>query len=463
MNARLVGLFGAAVLFAAAPLAAQKAGTVELGAFGRYTNFDQSLRVEDGGGGGGRLGIFVARNVEIEGDISYSSLPREGGIGGHLSAVPIHARLIYNIPAGEHSAVLIGAGYVRNEYGKTFDGSDNGFGGLLGLRLALGGLFSLRFDLTGDYVSSPAIADLTPNLPLAADLDNWNYGAQAGLSLMTGQGPRDSDRDGIVDDFDRCPNTPRGAVVDSNGCPDSDGDGVFDLTDQCANTPAGDAVDARGCSLPKDADGDGVTDDRDRCPNTPVGDAVDANGCSLPKDADGDGVVDSADRCPNTPRGRPVDANGCPIAQDSDGDGVNDDLDRCPGTAAGVQVDAVGCQILFKERQTTLILEGVTFNVGRAELTDAARAILLTVAQSLVGNPDIRVEVAGHTDITGSRGLNMRLSQARAESVMNFLRQNGVAADRMTAKGYGPDKPVATNNTRAGRAQNRRVELIRQN
>ncbi len=139
-----------------------------------------------------------------------------------------------------------------------------------------------------------------------------------------------------------------------------------------------------------------MTDDLDRCPNTPAGDAVDANGCSLPKDADGDGVVDSADRCPNTPAGTQVDASGCPIPQDSDGDGVNDDRDRCPGTPAGVQVDAVGCRILFQEQQTTLVLEGVNFETGKADLTQAARAILLTVAQSLVANAEIRVEVGGH-------------------------------------------------------------------
>lgn len=429
MIARLVGLCGAAVLFLAAPLAAQKAGTIELGIFGRYTNFDEALRMNDGGGGGGRIGIFVARNLEIEGDVSYTSQDRERNAGGQISAVPIHARLLYNVPAGDHGAVILGAGYVRNKYGKSIgvvDDSDNGFGGLVGLRTALGGTVSLRFDVTVDYMSTPVTEQIFPD-----DHDNWNYGVQAGLSLLTGQGPRDSDRDGITNEFDRCPNTPRGAVVDSNGCPDSDGDGVFDLTDQCANTPAGDRVDARGCSLPKDADGDGV--------------------------------VDSADRCPNTPRGTAVDASGCPIPQDSDGDGVNDDRDRCPGTPAGIQVDAVGCQILFQEKQTTLILEGVNFALNKADLTEGSRAILLSVAQSLVANPDIRVEVAGHTDITGSRALNARLSQARAESVVSFLTQNGVSADRLTARGYGPDKPVATNNTAAGRAQNRRVELNRQN
>ena len=209
--------------------------TIELGIFGRYTNFDEALRMNDGGGGSGRIGIFLARNLEIEGDVSYTSLDREGDLSGQISAVPIHARLLYNIPAGDHAAVILGGGYVRNMYGKSIpvlDDSDNGVAGLVGLRAALGGAISLRFDVTVDYMSTPVTEQI-----FAADHDNWNYGVQAGLSLLTGQGPRDSDRDGIADDFDRCPDTPRGAVVDSNGCPDSDGDGVFDLTDQCANTP----------------------------------------------------------------------------------------------------------------------------------------------------------------------------------------------------------------------------------
>jgi OOP family OmpA-OmpF porin len=158
-----------------------------------------------------------------------------------------------------------------------------------------------------------------------------------------------------------------------------------------------------------------------------------------------------------------VDSEGCTVPQDTDGDGVDDSLDRCPATAAGTQVDAVGCPILFRDQQTILILEGVTFASGRADLTQAARAILLTVAQSLIGNPTVRVEIAGHTDITGSRDVNMRLSQSRADAVRNFLIRNGVDAERLVARGYGPDEAVADNATAAGRAENRRVELRRQN
>jgi OOP family OmpA-OmpF porin len=218
-------------------------------------------------------------------------------------------------------------------------------------------------------------------------------------------------------------------------------------------------VNAEGCPL--DSDGDGVTDDKDRCADTPRGEQVDANGCPLPKDGDNDGVTDDKDRCPATPAGVQVDANGCPL--DTDGDGVTDDKDRCPGTAAGTQVDATGCPIVFRENRPTVVLEGVTFATGKSDLTDASKAILLTVAQALAGNPDVKVEVGGHTDNTGSRATNTRLSQARAESVRNFLVQNGVNPDNVTAKGYGPDQPVGSNRTAAGRAQNRRVELKRLN
>lgn len=94
--------------------------------------------------------------------------------------------------------------------------------------------------------------------------------------------PTDSDGDGVTDDKDRCPNTPKGAKVNAQGCElDGDGDGVVDRLDQCPTTPAGRKVNAQGCEM--DFDGDGVVDDLDQCPTTPAGDQVDAKGCSLPK------------------------------------------------------------------------------------------------------------------------------------------------------------------------------------
>jgi outer membrane protein OmpA-like peptidoglycan-associated protein len=264
---------------------------------------------------------------------------------------------------------------------------------------------------------------------------------------------------------DECKDTPAGDKVDAKGCTirDGDGDGVLDDVDQCKDTPAGDKVDASGCSLPKDADGDGVLDNVDQCPDTPAGDKVDAKGCSLPKDADGDGVLDNVDKCLDTPAGDKVDASGCSLPKDGDGDGVTDDKDRCPHTPPGVKVDEEGCQVLFEPSRKSLILEGVNFETGKADLTPESQAILDGVAESLVANEEVKVQVGGHTDNTGSAALNKRLSAARANSVREYLISKGVAANRLTAAGFGPSKPIASNKTAAGRAQNRRVELTRTN
>lgn len=452
-------LLGAALLFAAwlvpQPVAAQGGGTVELGALGQYTIFDEALIFDDALLAGGRIGVFLKPSISLEVQGAYGKTDRTG-TSLRASFFPIHGRLLFHVPLTNRVHFVIGPGYVHHEFGDDFDGSEDGVSGLAGFRFGVADNVAFRVEGILDYVPTPAQPAIS---------EAWTYGIQAGVSFLLGrQPPKDSDGDGVNDRLDRCPGTRPGAMVDPTGCAiptDRDGDGVLDTADRCPNTPAGMRVDTNGC--PIDEDNDGVADSADRCPNTPSGEQVDAQGCPLATDSDGDGVVDSADRCPNSPRGAMVDSAGCVIPQDTDGDGVDDSVDRCPGTPEGTQVDAVGCRILFQEQQTTLILEGVNFETGRASLTQAARAILLTVAQSLIGNPSIRVEVAGHTDITGSRDTNMRLSQSRADAVRNFLIRNGVDAERLVARGYGPDEPVADNATVAGRAQNRRVELRRLN
>src|SRR6266550_98723 len=211
----------------------------------------------------------------------------------------------------------------------------------------------------------------------------------------------------------------------------------------------------------RDADQDGIADKKDACPGTPAGATVDATGC--PVDSDHDGVPDGIDKCPNTPAGTEVDTAGCQRASDTDGDGIDDTKDKCPGTAAGTRVDAAGCPILFTEAKTPVVLRGVTFETGRSALKPDSYTILDIVAASLVANPDIKIEIAGHTDNTGLSVTNLRLSQARAQAVLTYLATKGVALDRMVAKGYGPTQPVAPNTTPAGRALNRRVELRQTN
>jgi outer membrane protein OmpA-like peptidoglycan-associated protein len=293
---------------------------------------------------------------------------------------------------------------------------------------------------------------------------------------------RDSDGDNVPDKRDRCPNTPPGTPADANGCTitvvddrDSDADGIPDRRDRCANTPAGTPADANGCPIPvvneSDSDGDGVPDRRDRCANTPAGTPADANGCPIPvlneSDADGDGVPDRRDRCANTPKGEAADANGCTIVvvddRDSDGDGVPDRRDRCPETPKTETADAKGCTILFHKGTRSVILRGVTFASGKAMLTPQGREILRDVARQLVENPQYRVQISGHTDNVGSRTGNLQLSLARARTVETFLVAHGVPYTQLSAKGFGPDVPVAPNTSEAGRAQNRRVELNRTN
>ncbi|HVT36255.1 MAG TPA: OmpA family protein [Nevskiaceae bacterium] len=219
-----------------------------------------------------------------------------------------------------------------------------------------------------------------------------------------------------------------------------------------------------------DSDGDGVPDDKDKCPGTPAGAIVDENGCE--KDSDGDGVPDRLDKCPDTPAGQKVGADGCPL--DSDGDGIPDDVDECPHTPAGAKVLANGCALTGDCRtprpgeqvdengcavDKTFILKGVNFEFDSDRLTEPSKQILDQTAETLKSYPDIKVEVAGHTDNIGSDSYNLGLSERRAIAVKNYLTGRGVDAARMSPNGYGLTQPIDSNDSEAGRAKNRRVEL----
>ena len=175
-----------------------------------------------------------------------------------------------------------------------------------------------------------------------------------------------------------------------------------------------------------------------------------------PGDSDGDGVPDNRDKCPGTPRGTAVDSAGCPMAPipttkpDSDGDGVPDDRDKCPNTPKGATVNADGCWAYQGE---------IFFDVNSSTVKSEAYPMIDEAAKVLRNNPDLNVEIQGHTDNTGTAEYNLWLSQKRAESAMNYLVDKGIDPGRLTAKGYGFEQPVASNNTPEGRAKNRRVEF----
>jgi OmpA-OmpF porin, OOP family len=270
----------------------------------------------------------------------------------------------------------------------------------------------------------------------------------------------DDDHDGVTNDKDRCPDTPQGVAVDMNGCAlDSDGDGIADYLDKCPGTPQGVAVDMNGCAL--DADADGVADYLDKCPGTPQGIIVDANGC--PYDSDGDGVANYMDQCPETSPGVSVDTKGCSL--DADADGVPDYRDACPDTPAGETVDAKGCSVPKATQSAmvtetgTWLYEDIKFDSGSSNIKSGSYPVLAEIILVLNQNPNLKVEVQGHTDSAGSLALNNKLSGDRANAVMTYLTDKGVNPDQLSAAGYGPSRPLVSNDTAEGRARNRRVEL----
>ncbi|NNE03866.1 MAG: OmpA family protein [Eudoraea sp.] len=264
----------------------------------------------------------------------------------------------------------------------------------------------------------------------------------AGVSIKFGG--TDTDGDGIYDKDDACPEV--AGLEAFNGCPDADGDGIEDGKDSCPNEAG--SKEMNGCP---DADGDGIADKDDACPNE-AGVAALA-GCP---DADGDGVADKDDACPS--EAGPAENKGCPWP-DSDNDGVLDKDDQCPDVAGTVANK--GCPEVTEEVQKQLndYARTILFDTGRASLKTESVSVFVDIIKILNEYPNAKFTVEGHTDSVGSEKTNQALSEKRANSVRDFLVKEGIGADRLTAIGYGEAKPIATNANRAGRAQNRRVEI----
>jgi OOP family OmpA-OmpF porin len=248
---------------------------------------------------------------------------------------------------------------------------------------------------------------------------------------------KDSDRDGIPDDLDRCPNDPedRDGYEDQDGCPDldNDKDGIADALDKCAN----DAEDK-----------DGFQDD-DGCPDF---------------DNDGDGIPDRMDKCPNDAEDKDgfQDDDGCPDP-DNDGDGVADGRDKCPNQAETVNgyQDDDGCpdEVPAAVKKFTGVIEGINFKTNSADILPGSFVLLDRAVKVLQDYPDVNLEVSGHTDSSGKPDYNRELSQRRAESVRLYFINRGVAPERLQAIGFGQDRPIADNTTAAGRSRNRRTEF----
>ena len=266
---------------------------------------------------------------------------------------------------------------------------------------------------------------------------------QHSLGVVFKFGSADTDKDGIPDNEDACPEV--FGVAAFNGCPDSDNDGVADSEDECPNVAG--SKELKGCP---DTDGDGVADKDDACPTEK---GTKANkGCP---DTDGDGVVDKDDACPTVAGAK--ENKGCPWP-DADGDGVADKDDKCPNEAGTASNN--GCPEMSAELKALLEGKTVYFNVAQSSLKKEGKAKLDEIAEIMKKHSDINYSIStGYTDSDGGEAYNQRLSEARANTVKKYLVSKGIPASNITAKGEGKANPIAPNTTAKGKAENRRVEI----
>jgi OOP family OmpA-OmpF porin len=243
---------------------------------------------------------------------------------------------------------------------------------------------------------------------------------------------------------------------------DRDGDGIIDSEDACPDVPGIRTNDPRTNGCPSDRDHDGIIDSEDACPDVPGIRTNDpkTNGC--PSDRDGDGIIDVEDACPDVPGIRTNDpkTNGCP--SDRDSDGIVDTLDACPDEPGPPNADPKknGCPLARVKDNQIVITEQIKFRFGLAVLDPVSDPILDAVLKVMLSHTEIaKIRIEGHTDSVGGAAYNKKLSDGRAAAVADWLVKHGVARTHLTNVGFGLTKPIDTNETDEGRANNRRVEF----
>ena len=335
--------------------------------------------------------------------------------------------------------------YLYAGPGYLFDNRTSG----LNFNLGLGSKFAVS-PTTSLFLEGGYIDGITYKAPDGGNRKEDMWKIVGGIVFTFGKA-KDSDRDGVPDRVDKCPDTPFGVTVDKNGCPvDSDGDGIPDYLDDCPHEAGLSSL--GGCP---DTDGDGIADKYDECPEEPG--TKELKGCP---DTDGDGVIDKNDLCPDTPSGVIVDENGCPV--DSDGDGIPDYLDDCPHEAGPKENN--GCPIEEAEKQKSIVLDikinPVYFSIDQSYLTDYSKDKLDKLITLLNENPDYKINLSGFTDNIGSKEYNQLLSERRVKSVIGYLTSNGLDQSRIyETKAFGKESPAADNASEEGRRLNRRVEF----
>mgnify|MGYP000887921598 CR=1 FL=1 len=430
-----------------------------------------------GGLGGLRIGAHVLSRLAIEAEVAYLPLSATGG-GDLNHALAYDVELVFHILKGNWTpTVEAGFGGYTNLAGNLGSDTDpRGHVGI-GLRGLLTKQIAFRVDLR-DVISDHPHDDLgSNNLELTIGFDFFLWTGEKDRDKdgvpdskdacpdekgpASQRGCPDTDKDGVIDAEDRCPEVPGTKAF--QGCADLDGDRVPDPDDRCMEVPAGKFADKKRPGCPADRDGDGVIDERDQCVDVPKSTRPDAKRPGCPADRDGDGVIDESDACINV-AGAPNDdpaKHGCPA--DRDGDTVPDDSDACPDKFGAPSPDPKknGCPGLVKiERGQIVILQKVYFETGKDAIMSKSFPVLNAVADAIKTMPvETRIAVEGHTDNKGKPEKNLDLSQRRAISVVAYLAGAGIGTERLEAKGYGQDRPIADNKTAKGREENRRVEF----
>ena len=325
----------------------------------------------------------------------------------------------------------IGGGYTW--LGDASYGTVNGG---LGLTLWFSEMVGLSFQSTYKYsLEDSADRGMADNIP--THMQHF-----AGLTFKFGG--KDTDGDGIYDKDDACPEV--AGLKQFKGCPDTDGDGIIDGSDSCPEVAG--LAEFQGCP---DTDADGIADKDDACPEVAGPKAL--NGCP---DADGDGVADKNDKCPQVVG--PSANGGCPWP-DTDGDGVLDKDDKCIDVKGTVANN--GCPEITEEQvsQLNAYAKTILFNSGKATFKQETFAVLQSITAILKQYPSSKFSIEGHTDSDGKDAANQKLSEDRAGAVKNYLIENGIDASRLSSAGFGESKPIDSNKTAKGKANNRRVEV----
>jgi len=372
---------------------------------------------------------YVSDRQELDGQSVYTVTNP-----GDLTYYSADAVVKYSFMNLISSKIVDPFAHVGGGYTWLGDASAGTLNGGLGLTL----WFNKQVGLTLSSTYKHSFDDSRiANVDVASHLQHF-----AGLTFKFGA--KDSDDDGIYDNEDACPNDK--GTTEFKGCPDSDGDKIIDKDDSCP-TEAG-LAQFQGCP---DTDGDGVQDKDDACVDVPGLKTL--NGCP---DADGDGIADKSDKCPEV-KG-PKENGGCPWP-DKDGDKVFDKDDKCPDVAGTVANQ--GCPEVTDEAIKKLndYAKTILFDTAKASFQKQTFPVLEAITAILKEYPTAKFSIEGHTDSDGKDAANQKLSEDRAGAVKGYLVEHGIAADRLTSAGYGETKPIDSNKTKAGKANNRRVEV----